>query len=201
MEYRKNKGESGSSQIVKYIKLESYEDALNNLKFTQQTDAQRSLLESDKALERNYRINYMLDFGSQDSPSLLDIKQFEDPFSYEMLIQDDANRLVPTNVDLVDTFNYLIGLHVDHIEQQKGFVVVQGKQNDGTRNLIIWRNMNENPNDKLNEFLVKSAYNPRDGEFDVIYVNGDNNVENLQSTDNAWKVRLIEEEFHKRMFN
>ncbi|MCA9313527.1 site-specific DNA-methyltransferase, partial [Candidatus Saccharibacteria bacterium] len=194
-------GKSGSSQIVKNIKLESYEDALNNLKFTQQTDAQRSFLENDKALERNYRINYMLDFESQDSPSLLDVKQFEDPFNYEMLIQDDSNRLVPKNVDLVDTFNYLIGLNVDHIEQKKGFVVVHGKQNDGTRTLIIWRNVNENPNDKLNEFLEKSAYNPRDGEFDVIYVNGDNNVENLQTADDAWKVRLIEEEFHKRMFN
>lgn len=41
----------------------------------------------------------------------------------------------------------------------------------------------------------------KDSEFDLIYVNGDNNVENLKAPDDTWKVRLIEEEFHSRMFD
>lgn len=52
----------------------------------------------------------------------------------------------------------------------------------------------------LNQFLEKSKYNPLDAEFDRIYVNGDNNVENLKTGDERWKVVLIEEEFGKRMF-
>ena len=32
-------------------------------------------------------------------------------------------------------------------------------------------------------------------------VNGDNNVENLKTGDERWKVVLIEEEFGKRMFD
>ena len=32
-------------------------------------------------------------------------------------------------------------------------------------------------------------------EFDLVYVNGDNNLENLKRPDETWKVRLIEEDF------
>lgn len=38
-------------------------------------------------------------------------------------------------------------------------------------------------------------------EFDTIYVNGNNNLENLRKSDETWKVRLIEAEFQKRMFD
>ncbi|WP_278453892.1 hypothetical protein [Phocaeicola plebeius] len=44
------------------------------------------------------------------------------------------------------------------------------------------------------------AYSTRDKEFDKIYVNGDNNLENLKTDGDAWKVTLIEQEFSKRMF-
>ena len=38
-------------------------------------------------------------------------------------------------------------------------------------------------------------------EYDVIYVNGDNNLENLRREDQTWKVRLIEEDFQRLMFD
>lgn len=34
-------------------------------------------------------------------------------------------------------------------------------------------------------------------EFDIIYTNGDNNLENLKRMDETWKVHLIEEEFQR----
>ena len=37
--------------------------------------------------------------------------------------------------------------------------------------------------------------------YDVFYVNGDNNLENLRRPDQTWKVRLIEEEFQRLMFD
>ncbi|MBK7042721.1 MAG: hypothetical protein IPH50_02890 [Rhodanobacteraceae bacterium] len=40
----------------------------------------------------------------------------------------------------------------------------------------------------------------RDTEFDLIYVNGDNTLENLRVDPETWKVRLIEEDFHRLMF-
>jgi adenine-specific DNA-methyltransferase len=59
----------------------------------------------------------------------------------------------------------------------------------------------ENPNDKLDEFFRKQSYNTLDQEFDVIYVNGDNNLQNLRKDDQTWKVRLIEAEFHRLMWD
>ncbi len=41
----------------------------------------------------------------------------------------------------------------------------------------------------------------RDFEFDTIYVNGSNNLPNLQQEGDTWKVRLTEEEFMKRMWD
>ena len=38
-------------------------------------------------------------------------------------------------------------------------------------------------------------------EFDLIYVNGDNNLENIRRLDETWKVRLIEEDFKRLMFD
>ncbi len=41
----------------------------------------------------------------------------------------------------------------------------------------------------------------KDSEFDLICVNGDNNLENLKAPDDTWKVRLMEEDFHRLMFD
>ena len=37
--------------------------------------------------------------------------------------------------------------------------------------------------------------------YDVFYVNGDNNLENLRRLDQTWTVRLIEEESKRLMFD
>ena len=40
-----------------------------------------------------------------------------------------------------------------------------------------------------------------DYEFDTIYVNGDNDLDNLCTEEDTWKVVLTEQEFNKQMFN
>jgi adenine-specific DNA-methyltransferase len=125
---------------------------------------------------------------------------FENPFDCRLNIIRN-NEMQPTKVDLVETFNYLIGLVVEHYAIPKeGYVVVTGKNLAGERILVVWRDCTKHNSDSLNEFLSKSKYNPLDNEFDRIYVNGDNNVENLKIGDERWKVVLIEEEFKTRMF-
>lgn len=44
-------------------------------------------------------------------------------------------------------------------------------------------------------------YDTRDTELDVIYVNGDNNLEVLRRPDECWKVMLIENDFKSPMFD
>jgi adenine-specific DNA-methyltransferase len=56
-------------------------------------------------------------------------------------------------------------------------------------------------NEVLNDFFHRLQYSVRDNEFDYIYVNGDNNLENMRTEEDTWKVVLIEQEFNKQMFN
>lgn len=95
----------GSSHMFKYIRLESYEDTLNNLEL-KRTDAQRSLLEQADSFRETYILSYMLNVESKGSASLLNIDQFEDPFNYKLRIATgSAGETKPVTVDLVETFN------------------------------------------------------------------------------------------------
>ena len=67
--------------------------------------------------------------------------------------------------------------------------------------LVIWRNLKDKTNKDLDEFFRKQEHNPKDVEFDLIYVNGDNNLENLRRDDEIRKVRLIEKDFKRLMFD
>lgn len=80
---------------------------------------------------------------------------------------------------------------------------MEGSLPDGRRALVIWRTVTENAvlsNAALDAYFEKYRINPRDREFDVIYVNGDNTLENLRMNEEMWKVNLTETEFKKRMF-
>ncbi|MBX0332965.1 site-specific DNA-methyltransferase [Pontibacter sp. HSC-14F20] len=183
--------------FFKYIRLESYEDTLNNLQLNL-TDQQQQALEINPSFKEGYTLNYMLDVETQDS--LLNLKWFENPFDCKLDVTRNNGKR-PTKVDLVETFNYLIGLIVESYAAPKdGYVVITGKSLTGEKILVVWRDCTKHDNKALNDFLKKSHYNPLDSEFDRIYVNGDNNVENLKAGDERWKVVLIEEEFKKRMF-
>lgn len=187
----------GISHCFKYMRLESYEDTLNNLAL-KQTETQQQALQMNPTFKEGYMLNYMLDVEAKDS--LLNLEWFVIPFTCYLNITKN-NELQPTKVDLVETFNYLIGLVVEsYAKPKEGFVVVTGKNLAGEKILVVWRDCTQHNSTALNQFLEKSKYNPLDAEFDRIYVNGDNNVENLKTGDERWKVVLIEEEFGKRMF-
>ena len=192
----------GSSHMFKYICLESYEDTLNNLEL-KRTDKQEQLLLSDamsKKAKEEYMLSYMLDVESKGS--LLNINTFNDPFNYKLNIATGSvGETKPTKVDMVETFNYLIGLTVKHIDHIQGFCVVEGTNPKEEKVLVIWRNIKEKSNKALETFFRKQDYSTRDMEFDLIYVNGDNNLENIRRPDETWKVRLIEEEFKRLMFD
>jgi len=187
----------GISHCFKYMRLESYEDTLNNLEI-KRSDTQQQVLDMNPSFKEGYMLNYMLDVETQGS--LLNLEWFENPFNCYLNVTRN-NELQPSKVDLVETFNYLIGLVVEHYAVPKeGYVVVTGKNLCGESILVVWRDCTQHNSASLNEFLSKSKYNPLDNEFDRIYVNGDNNVENLKIGDERWKVVLIEEEFKTRMF-
>lgn len=186
-----------SPRILKIIRLESYEDALNNLLLRMRSKTQEDLLDGNLALREDYMLGYWLDVETADSPSLLNVDQFGDPFSYKLNISTGSvGAFKPTVVDLVETFNYLIGLRVKHIDSIRGFKVVTGTNPQDESVLVIWRKVKEQDNAALEAFMDKQGYNPRDTEFDRIYVNGDHTLEDPHS-----KVKMTEIEFKRLMFD
>ena len=188
----------GISQCFKYIRLEQYEDTLNNL----QPKNQRLDFDNENGkgdFEETYFLRYMLD--TETKGDLFNLEWFKNPFAMSIKTTKD-NELVDTHVDMVETFNYLIGLNVETLRYPKdGYCVVEGTTHIGNeRTLVIWRNCNKVNNEDLNEFFRKQAYCTTDSEFDKIYVNGDNTLPNIKTDEEHWKVVLIEEEFKKRMF-
>jgi adenine-specific DNA-methyltransferase len=210
----------GISQIMKCIKLESYEDSLSNIKLSEEKHQIAALFGDE------YLINYMLEVEAQGS--ILDIDSFKMPFSYRMKINDN-NETKEKVVDLCETFNYLIGLSVvrqsvvsyykadadkngvyegavkliEDIDGQFAFKQIEGILPDGRRALIIWRNITDNlihSNAALDAYFNKYQLNKHKVGFDIIYVNGDNNLENLKTDNEHWKVNMIELEFKQRMF-
>lgn len=84
-----------------------------------------------------------------------------------------------------------------------GFKQIEGRLPDGRRALVIWRTVTKDllkSNAALDAYFDKHRINPADREFDVIFVNGDNNLENLRLDDENWKVQQIEPVFKSKMF-
>jgi len=193
-------------------------------------------------------LKYWLEFETKDSPSLLNIEQFDDPTAYMLTLKKPgSDEYEEKSVDLVESFNWLIGLHVDHLDRWRSYsasfkrepdpelpgddatrLILDGRMNEADdgkwlfrkvegrvcrtpgdmnntdRVLVIWRKLTgnlEEDNLMLDEWFKKYRLSTQDSEFDVIYVNGSNNLPNLRQDDEHWKVRLIEEAFHQQMWD
>ena len=187
----------GSSDAFKYIRLESFEDTLNNLTLKRSETAQTTLLDKT-AFSEDYLLHYMLDFESQGS--LLDLERLETPFDYQLQIASSTvGETEATTVDLVETFNYLLGLYVQSIRKIDGMVIVRGTTRDEKQVLVIWRTVPEMDNDQLNDFF-EAHLTGESQEITDIYVNGDNNLANIRPDDQHWTVHLTEKCFHRLMF-
>ena len=77
----------------------------------------------------------------------------------------------------------------------RGVCVIEGKNSEDNRVLVLWGNRDETDNDHLDDWFEKQSYSTRDLEYDLVYLDGDSNLENLRCSDQTRKVRHIEEEF------
>ena len=200
---------AGISHCFKVLKLESYEDTLNNLQL-RRTTAQGDLLNSlPQQAQDDYLLNYLLDVESRGS--LLSVEDFKKPFDYQLNVAvDSAGAFEPRKIDLVETFNYLIGLRVKHIDAQpqRGFVTVTGTLPSGESCLVLWRDCDVLDYEGISKLCDKLAINPADNEFDVVYINGDHNIPTVLTqtaeeggATRVLKLRQIEPEFLERMFS
>ena len=177
--------------MFQVIRLESYEDSLNNVRFRELSGPLLATLEKLP----DYTLRYMLDFETQGSPSLLDPAQFDRPFDYTLEITRDGVTQ-PCAVDLVATFNFLLGLRVRRETRflaengSLGPVVrVTGEDAAGRRVCVLWRDA-----PPLEEMEAEKAWLLahvlKDVEYDVLYINGESALAALP----------IEPEFRRLMF-
>ncbi|WP_223583090.1 site-specific DNA-methyltransferase [Sphingobacterium sp. GVS05A] len=192
----KPQDKKGISQLFKYQVLESYEDTLNNLKIKKANEV--ALLQFTEAAQEEFLLHYMLDVETKDH--LFDVQLFRNPFDYQLNVTEN-NELVPKKVDLVETFNYLIGMYVDGVRRVNDIKLVEGKTRTGEKTLIIWRNLDTTTQEEIIRVFRKLYYGLRSQEFDQIYINGDHHFENFRMGEDRFKVKLIEETFFKQMFN
>ncbi len=156
------------------VRLESYEDALNNIELTK-PELEQHEFPSD------YMLGYMLDVESRGSKSLLNHEAFTHPFDYKLNIQRGEVTPKPTTVDLQETFHYLIGMRVQKMEfhehQDREYRVSRG-QVPGPSGLesavVVWRELEpeldyEQERDWAREELL-------DEPVDRVYVNGPSGI-------------------------
>ncbi|MBO2984107.1 site-specific DNA-methyltransferase [Burkholderia pseudomallei] len=201
--------ETGVSHCFKVIKLESYEDTLNNLQLRRPAGQDDLFAALPQAAKDDYLLRYMLDLESRGS--LLSVEDFKKPFDYKANIAvDSAGAYEPRKVDLVETFNYLIGLTVKHIDAQpeRGFVTITGTLPSRETCLVLWRDCEMLDYEGISKLCDKLAINPADNEFDVVYINGDHNIPTVLTqtqeeggATRVLKLRQIEPEFLSRMFS
>lgn len=216
----------GSSHIFKYIRLESYEDTLNNVEFSKP-------LVVDDFLQNEYLTKYKIQKEAENSKIYLPAEVFYNPFEFQLKITRKNESRVQ-KIDLIETFNFLIGLQVNNIYTKKYnaefkttdtgrlqadikpdnngqyiFKIVEGSTLKGEKVLVIWRNIvgDINNNDDLNKnnavlesVTLKNQIKPADSEYDIIYINCTNSLQNF-AKEGSYKVALIEEVMKDKMFN
>ena len=191
--------DKGISHCFKYLALESYEDALNNIELANKGD----LL--DGAMKDEYLLGYMLDVESKGS--IINTDDFRHPFDYQLKIAvDSSGASEKRKIDLVETFNYLIGLKLAQYVREiaKGYAFLDGTLPNGEKAFVLWRDCDKVDDAALNKLLAKLNIKPGASEYDVIYVNGDHAIANVSLGEDkagkVLKVRQIENEFLDRMF-
>ncbi len=176
----------GHSHMFKYQRLESYEDALNNIAFS--VPVGQAAMEFD-----DYLLRYMLDFETRDSETLLNAAKLASPFSYTLRIHRDGETQEHP-VDLPETFNYLIGLHVKtrkaYDDRGRRYLVYRGS-NQRADVVVIWRDTKgwtQADLERDKQFVLKHKL--AEGA-DEVFVNGDSFIPGAKALDPVFKRLML----------
>jgi adenine-specific DNA-methyltransferase len=177
--------------FFKYQYLEQYEDSLHNIDLVNEEKGKKALEAfRDTEKEYEYLMRYFLRYETDGSPSLLNIEYFRNPFEYKLKIISNGKGEEVVTVDLVETFNYLIGLHVSKYrfinDNGRRYVFVFGRRG-GRKIAVVWRSTNNINLEKDKEVIVNAI---KDYSPDELYINGDALIDSY---------RVIESEFKALM--
>ena len=191
----KPQGREGISQLFKYVRLESYEDTLDNLIVESRKDLLEPV-EKEQFIE-DYLLRYTLGEETATSASLLG-QDFIDPFNYTLsVVRDGVRRDAPA--DLVETFNFLLGLRLFTRQQIEGVLTITGINAKGENCLILWRNIEKMNAPKLDKWFRKHRKTFAN-DLNLVYVNGDHTLNALKKSADKWEATTTEPVFRELMF-
>ena len=173
--------ESRLSHIIKYQRIESYEDALNNIEFTE--------TERENLLSDEHQLSYLSGSETRESPTLLNISKLQNPFTYQLNIIKDMQTQTQT-IDLPETFNYLLGLSVQtrqclHDDDRR-YLIYKGTIQQKPV-VIIWRETagwEQEDWERDYNFIQENKFTEDAAE---VYVNTDSIVPDAKSLDPLFK--------------
>ena len=181
----------GQSHVIKYHRLESYEDALNNIEVEQPGEEQQALLLDFD----DYELHYMLPHETRESQTLLAPGAFKKPFDYSLRLQHGMTSPEARPVDLVETFNYLIGLRIEtrraHEHQERRYVVVTGtvEQERGLEKvMVVWRNQEDLDLGAERTWAEETL--PPASNFDRIYTNGPSHIADAEPIEGPFRQHM-----------
>lgn len=123
--------DSHLSHVIKYQRIESYEDTLNNIEFT----------ERENSLFEEPMLSYLLGSETRESSTLLNLTELQNPFNYQLNVANDL-QIETQSVDLPETFNYLLGVSVKTrqylYDDDRRYLTYRGTVGQKTV-VIIWR--------------------------------------------------------------
>ncbi len=180
-----------SPRVVKYIRLESYEDALDSIEFNQYPE-QLPFAE----LGDEYLIKYMLSWETKNSGTLLNASRLASPSSYRLRVHIKGEKR-ERSVDVAETSNYLLGLKVKNqkVYEDDGisYLVYRGETRaaPGRSVTVIWRETKGWTEDDFardRDFVAKYGLT---GDAQMIYVNGDSAIPGAKPIEPMFKARMF----------
>ena len=180
-----------SPRLIKYVRLESYEDALDSIRF-EEDEKQLRLAESLDG----YLVSYMLKWETRDSETLLNPAGLISPFSYRLRVHENGH-VRERVADVAETFNYLLGLSVRtrrvYGDGERRYLVFSGETREapGRTIVVIWRDTEGWTEDELaadRDFVA--AEGMMDGA-DAVYVNGMSSIPGARPIEPPFKARMF----------
>ena len=180
-----------SPRIVKYLRLESYEDALDSIEF----DAADGQLRLEERFD-DYLLKYMLPWETKDSATLLNVSKLTNPFTYRLRVHVNGEKR-ERNVDLPETFNYLLGLNVrtrrTYDDSGRRYLVYRGDMRERPwpqrrRHLALNRQAGRKMISRDRQFVSEQQMT-EDG--DTVYVNGDSCIPGAKAIEPMFKARMF----------
>lgn len=171
-------------QIIKYHTLEQYEDALENVEFRQ------TLLQ----ISNDILLKYKILVSTKDSKTFFGADVGEDFEKFKIYTLNEKLEKISTTVDLIETFNYLIGLWVDKYivkenlkDNNRKYICIKGKVNNEPV-FIVWRNSKNLDLKKDKEFIEEELIVGQ--KYSQLFVNSDCAISGFKETYTEFRDKL-----------